>query len=657
MLLGPGPEAEPPLLRPTDHLPDRGEIRATEGPAKPDDDARHEGAEDREGPGQGQVRDEPEERIVREHDDAFRLPPEEIELGRGGLPPERAFRREREGHDREGRVPEDPSHAADEGHRPSSKLPAQAAHDDHEIPIHDRGRDPLFLVALHLRDDPLVHGRESPQRIGAQEETPRGPRHRGMEGVVQRDPIHVWRRGDVAERVASGAPAAQDRDPRALLVGSEPPRLGHGLVIGSWRDKNSLNHRQFRKTDIASSVPGAMAREAPPTRAEVVVVGGGCMGTSVAFHLARRGLRVALLERDRIASGATGHSGAIVRQHYETRVGIRLARDSLAFFRRFEAETGSSCDLRPTGFLTGTRRRDFRAFEGLVALLRSEGVRAERLTPSETKALEPRLQAEDYVALVHDPDAGYADPIATATGLASAAERDGARISQGLEAREVIARNGRVDGVRLRGDRVIRTTSVVLAAGNWTPRLAAATGPRLPVRFVRGEVAVLRRPPDFGPPPKIHFDFYGDTYSRPEGDKDVLVGYMHMEPRGSLRRPDLADDSVPGATVRDLRSRLSGRFPAMARAQPRGGWAGVYDVTPDGYPILDRLGPDGLYVAAGFSGHGFKLSPEVGRLLAEFIATGRRPGPLASLRASRFEENESVVPDAPFPARRGSRLP
>jgi len=283
-------------------------------------------------------------------------------------------------------------------------------------------------------------------------------------------------------------------------------------------------------------------------------------------------------------------------------------------------------------------------------------VRVERLTPHEARTIEPRLDASDYVAVVHDPDAGYADPIATAAGFAAAAEREGATIREDLAMGSVVVRKGRVAGVRIRGG-TIASERVLLAAGNWTPSLAADNGVRLPVRFVRGQVVVLRRPPGFDRPPKIHFDFYHNTYSRPEGEKDVLVGYMDTDPRKAVRDHVLRDDSVPGAAVRDLRTRLAKRFPSMTRSQPRGGWAGVYDVTPDSYPILDRVGPQGLFVAVGFSGHGFKLSPEVGRLLAEYVGSGSRPADLEPLRASRFADGEPVKEDAPFPAKKGPRLP
>ena len=392
-----------------------------------------------------------------------------------------------------------------------------------------------------------------------------------------------------------------------------------------------------------------------PREAEVVVVGGGCMGASIAFHLARRDVDVILLEKGHVAGGATGHSGALVRQHYEARIGIRFARQSLAFFRRFEKETGFSCDFRTTGFLSGTRERDLPAFDVLLELLRSEGVRAERLTPSDAKAMEPQLEVSDYAALIHDPDAGYADPIATANGFAAAAAVEGAKVFDDCTVASIATQSGRVAGLKVRGAGLLRSGRVVVAAGNWTRDLMAAVGPRLPIRYVRGEVALFRRPFDFGPPPRIHFDFYGNTYSRPEGEKDTLAGYMDTDPRKTMRDHELLE-TLPVATAREIRTRLAKRFPRMAEAQPRGGWAGAYDVTPDSYPILDRVGPDGLFVAVGFSGHGFKLSPEVGRLMAEHVATDHRPKLLEPLRASRFAEGSPIQPDAPFP-RRGRRLP
>src|SRR3989449_4749904 len=156
-----------------------------------------------------------------------------------------------------------------------------------------------------------------------------------------------------------------------------------GLEIAK---ESAIRPHSMRDTVPSSGVPRST---------EAVVIGGGCMGTSIAWHLARRGVDVVLLERTHLAAGATGHSGALVRQHYEARIGIRLARESLAFFRRFEKETGFSCDFRATGFLSGTREPDLPAFEALVELLRAEGVRAERLAPSAAKTVEPQVGGSD----------------------------------------------------------------------------------------------------------------------------------------------------------------------------------------------------------------------------------------------------------------------
>src|SRR5437899_10674836 len=233
----------------------------------------------------------------------------------------------------------------------------------------------------------------------------------------------------------------------------------------------------------------SVAGSGVPRTADAVVVGGGCMGTSIAWHLARRGRGVVLREQSHVATGATGHSGALVRQHYEARLGIRLARESLAFFRRFEKETGFSSDFRTTGFLSGTRERDLPAFDALLELLRSEGVRAERLAPSDAKAMEPPLELSDYAALVPDPDAGYADPIATAHGFAAAAAVEGADVFDDRTVASIATRSGRVTGVKIRGEGLLASERVVVAAGNWTRDLVATVGPRLPIRYVRGDVA------------------------------------------------------------------------------------------------------------------------------------------------------------------------
>ncbi|MGI0148479.1 MAG: NAD(P)/FAD-dependent oxidoreductase, partial [Thermoplasmata archaeon] len=238
--------------------------------------------------------------------------------------------------------------------------------------------------------------------------------------------------------------------------------------------------------------------------------------------------------------------------------------------------------------------------------------------------------------------------------FAGAAREAGAALHEGVEVREILTAKRRVLGVRTR-DRTILTDRVVVAAGIWTSDLLAAVGVRVPVRFVRGEIAFLRRPPGVRAP-RLHFDYYNNTYSRPEGMRDTLVGFVATDPRSAKPRPTPFDETLRASTAKDLKRRLATRFPAFLQSHVRGGYAGLYDVTPDRYPILGPIGPEGLFVAVGFSGHGFKLSPSVGRLLAEAVLGKARDPDLTALAPSRFARHRPLRPSAPFPDR-SPRLP
>jgi len=389
--------------------------------------------------------------------------------------------------------------------------------------------------------------------------------------------------------------------------------------------------------------------------ADVVVVGGGCMGASVAWHLATRGADVVLLEKGHLGGGQTGHSGALVRRHYEHPVGIRLAHESLRFFETFRARTGHEAGFVRTGFTTGAREADVPALRKLVELQRENHVAADYVDPRRLKELEPGMRVDDLALGVYDERAGYADPVATTLGFAHAATEAGAEIHEGVEVRRVALAKGRVAGVA--GKRAeIRADKVVVAAGYGAQALAATAKVRLPIRYVRGEVAILRRTPDFGPPPRLHFDAYHNTYSRPDGQRDTLVGYLHTNLRTAKAKPSPFDGTLREPTAKDLRDRLAARFPGLRRAQLRGGWAGLYDVTPDRYPILGPCDAPGLFLAVGFSGHGFKLSPAVGRLIAQSALEGEPDPIVRDLALRRFALRRRIEPVAPFPAR-GERLP
>ena len=377
--------------------------------------------------------------------------------------------------------------------------------------------------------------------------------------------------------------------------------------------------------------------------ADVVVIGGGCNGASIAFHLAEgKAGRVVLLEKGALASGPTGRSTAIVRQHYSNQVTARMALDSLRVFQQWEDRVGGTCGFVRTGFLVGVRGGDRTALEGNVALQRGVGIDVRLVGADELRRLEPQLFAEDLVAGAYEPEAGYCDPVSTTTSFAEAARGRGARIVQGREVTAIRIERGRVAGVETAAGSVAAPV-VVVAAGPWARRLVDGVGVALPIEPSRHPVCAFRRPPEFGRAPMIYADFVNQFYMRPETGDLCLVGSIDPGDAAHLADPDTYNAGVDLDTITDFGGRVSRRFPVLERGFSRGGWAGVYDVTPDWHSIIDRIDElPGLHVVAGTSGHGFKLSPAVGALVARLVTEGRRDPALEFFRADRFRAGRLI---------------
>jgi glycine/D-amino acid oxidase-like deaminating enzyme len=377
--------------------------------------------------------------------------------------------------------------------------------------------------------------------------------------------------------------------------------------------------------------------------ADVVVIGGGCTGASIAFHLAQRDAgRVVLLEKGALASGPTGRSTAIVRQHYSNEVTARMALESLRVFQEWDERVGGACGFVRTGFLVGVREGDRAALEGNVALQRSVGIDVRLVGGDELRRLEPELYTDDLVAAAYEHDAGYCDPVATTTSLAEGARAGGARIVQGREVTGIRLERGRVAAVETPAG-AIATPAVVNAAGAWAHKVAAGCGVTLPIEPSRHPVCAFRRPPGFARTPMIYADFVHQFYMRPETGDLCLVGSIDPADAAHLADPDRYDEGVSLETIGDFGGRVSRRYPALERGVSRGGWAGIYDVTPDWHPVLDALEEvPGLFVAAGFSGHGFKLCPAVGALMAGLVTAGQRDERAELFRADRFRAGRPV---------------
>ena len=378
--------------------------------------------------------------------------------------------------------------------------------------------------------------------------------------------------------------------------------------------------------------------------ADVVIIGGGVMGASIAFHLATRGVRdVLVVDKGFVASGATGRSSACVRQHYSTVETCRMIRFSLAAFERFEELTGGgSCGFRRTGCLLGADESMRVPMEASVALQRGVGIDTRPVSPAEMREIEPRLRTEDWVAGCYEPASGYCNPAETAQGFARAARAMGVRVLEDTEVLAVLAEDDRITGVRTtRG--TIHAPRVVNVAGLWGARVGAMVGLDIPITVCRHKISIVTWPEAARGPHPMVYDFVTNIYTRPEMGEHILVGGLEPEEAHDVADPDRYKEGVSFDESTDALARVSHRFPVLADGRIARGYAGCFDVTPDWHPILDKVGPEGSYVAVGFSGHGFKLSPAVGDMMAALVTEGPGAHPdLAAFRLSRFAEGKPI---------------
>ncbi len=379
--------------------------------------------------------------------------------------------------------------------------------------------------------------------------------------------------------------------------------------------------------------------------ADVVIIGGGVMGCSIACNLAltagQHGLRrIVLLERDTLGSGSTGRSSAAIRMHYSTAVNAEMAWRSLQIYRNFADIIGGECGYTRTGYLVFAGADDVASFRNNVAMQQSVGIITDIIRAADAAELAPGFAVDDAAGIAYEPYSGHADASGTAYAYATRARAEGAdiRLQSPVSAIETSGDGSRVEAVRTASGQRIATRVAVAATGPWTARFFAAHGIDVPLVATRHEVLHFRRPLDKVPHHPGGADISNRIYFRPEGQDLTLVGNGNHS--DVIDDPEIYAQRASPAFIEDVWQRLARRIPAMADAELATGYAGLYTNTPDSHPIMDRVaGVDGLYLCSGFSGHGFKLSPMVGVLMAELIAHGSATTmDISPLRLSRFAE-------------------
>lgn len=383
-------------------------------------------------------------------------------------------------------------------------------------------------------------------------------------------------------------------------------------------------------------------------RYDAIVIGAGVIGSSVAYHLARFGARnVLVLERLQIGAGTTTQSSGILRTHYSVLENVELARQSWSVFTDFAGYLGdedASAGLVRCGYLIcapdGPKLDPLRqALEGQ----RSKGIEVSYLDQGEARDLLPIARFDDAALIGYEPEAGFADAYLVATGFARAARRAGVRIMEGVSVEQLLTDQGRVVGVRTaQGD--FASDTVISTQNIWAGDIERWTGIPTPVKAERHTVLALEGPEPYSFRMPVFKDLGspGMLYCRSYGGSQMLVSEGTVGE--TLAVPDNEQGNVSLDYIVEIGEQVAARFPSFGEAGLASSWTGVYDVTPDWNPVLGRVpGLHGLVVGYGFSGHGFKLSPGVGRVLAQEALGLSTDVSLAPYALERFSTGELLT--------------
>jgi glycine/D-amino acid oxidase-like deaminating enzyme len=385
-------------------------------------------------------------------------------------------------------------------------------------------------------------------------------------------------------------------------------------------------------------------REWPVTdSADVIIIGAGVHGTSLAFHLAERGTSVIVVERATVGAGATGRSSGLVRMHYDLLAETRLAWASFPYFTDWAARVGGECGFTNTGFLWVERGDGAARVRANVDSHRALGIDTTVIGADDIARLAPAMAVDGDEVAAYEPASGYADPTAAAAGFMRSARALGARLIQGAEVTAITTTDGggRVTGVETtKGD--LAAPIVVDAAGPWAARVAAMAGVDVPVTVWRHDTAYLGVPVSAPRPIPVVIDNAREMYLRPEGGELLLIGLEDGSVIGGS--PDRDTAHVEPGFKDVVTDRIVRRLPALADGTFRTAHSGQDGLTPDQRSILGAAGPEGFYLDCGHSGTGFKTSPAIGLGMAELILDGAATSvDIAPFVPSRFAEGRLLV--------------
>jgi sarcosine oxidase subunit beta len=375
-----------------------------------------------------------------------------------------------------------------------------------------------------------------------------------------------------------------------------------------------------------------------PNTADIVILGGGVMGASAAYHLAQRGMKnIVLLEKEEFfGTGATGRCAGGVRYQFSTEINVRLSLESLPMLERFKQEIGQDVNYRQCGYLlVATKEKDAIAFKRNVELQNSLGVQTQLLSGDEVRERLPLMRFDDAIAGTFNQKDGIVDPNSVVMGYVNAAQKMGIKAVNNAEVTGIRVSGGRVEGVET-SQGLIQTRLVLNAAGPWAGQVGAMAGVSIPIVPLRRQMfttsPLKEIPGDF----PFVIDFAQSLYFHREGE-GLLIGMSNQN-----EKPGFDQNVDEGFELVNLEAAIE-RLPLVEKASRASHWAGLYEVTPDAHPIYGKTHVNGFLVCTGFSGHGFMHGPISGKLMSESILDGRFVTvDVSPLDLARFEEGRLI---------------
>ena len=369
--------------------------------------------------------------------------------------------------------------------------------------------------------------------------------------------------------------------------------------------------------------------------ADVVIIGGGIIGLSIAYYLAlKKAGRVVLYEKGQLGEGSTSRCVGGIRTQFSTEINIRLSLESLKTFEGFEEEFGVAPEFRRIGYLfLATMERETKIFKENMKLQKKFGIPVEYLSSEEIGSRWSYLRVDDVLGGTFCAWDGVAGPNEILSGFASGAKRAGVRIHEGMEVTGISTEKGRIRSVKTT-DGEVSTSVVVNAGGPYAASIGEMIGIKIPVKPLRRQIFITAPFHLTDHPIPLTIDFHRGWYFRQEGDGYLLSGPLDAEPSFNLNTEYEAMVEASENAVY--------RVPSLEKARIARGWAGLYEISPDHHAILGGVpGVEGFVVANGFSGHGFQHSPAVGKVISELIVDGKALTiDISSLSIERFERGE-----------------